>query len=169
MCAGLCLSTVGCTCRRLQALASEPAVWRDVLSRHLATVGWDVSPAQLPYDLQPLRRMLGRKVPAWRPPRIALTGLHMSVVDLPSSLSTSVSARLLLLPAHNRLAVSRDGTRVRFTSERLGGNRAVRIEPALATKPHATIRAIATCPGDGAVRFETRAVVGQRNSNAAAA
>ena len=105
------LSIVCCVSRRLRQVADEPGLWRGALSRLLQAKGWPAEPHQLA-DYMALRQAILRAPAAWRPPRA------------------------LLRPDEPRgLSVSTDGRAVRFIGERLGGNRAVRIEPPLPTKP----------------------------------
>ena len=124
------LLTVCCVSRRLRQVVDEPGLWRGALCRVLQAKGWHAEPHQLA-DYLALRRAILRAPAGWKPPRA------------------------LARPEEQRgLSVSTDGRAVRFVGERLGGNRAVRIEPPLPTKPYDLLRAEEERQGAAAgVRF----------------
>ncbi|KAL3902206.1 MAG: hypothetical protein SGPRY_012176, partial [Prymnesium sp.] len=108
--------------RRFHELAQEPALWQVLMSRVLTSNSWTAQPEQVADD-RALRRLL--LCEEWQAPRAVFPNVNVT----------------------RALSVSANGFKIKYTGERLGGDRAIRVQPPLPTTPHDFLLAENHCSG----------------------
>ena len=170
------LQAFACACQRAALLASCPVLWRTLLSRELHVVHWSVhDQGAIVVERRDIGRLLRFPLTApmvWQMPRVQRGGSTLCLTlldggdggdggnggnggaDLADVLAEGAApAPPLGSRLQPRLVVSADGLSVRYVGERLGGNRAVRCEPALPSAPFDTLR-FSHDESDGSPRLE---------------